>query len=53
MNKIAVIGSSSFVGKSLVDNFLTNGDSVIGFNRSNVINPILNSYKKNRNISCL
>lgn len=53
MNKIAVIGSSSFVGKSLVNNFLTNGDSVIGFNRSNVINPILTSYIKNKNISNL
>ena len=53
MNKIAVIGSSSFVGKSLVDNFLTIGDSVIGFNRSNIINPVLNSYTKNKNISNL
>jgi len=53
MNKVAILGSSSFFGKSLVDEYLTKGNLVLGLCRTSPSNPIMTSYLRNRNISNL
>lgn len=53
MNKVAILGSSSFFGKSLIDEYLTKGNLVLGLCRTSPDNPIMTSYLRNKNVSNL
>ncbi len=50
MNKILVIGSNSFSGSNFINYLLNKNNQVYGISRSNEINKVFLSYKKNMNI---
>lgn len=47
MNKVAVLGCSSFLGSDIVDKLLDKGCKVVGFSRSYKSNKIMPYYKNN------